>query len=249
MDILITVCGRGGSTGMKDKNIRSFLGNPLLYYTVAAACLFRERNPAYCVDISVSSDSDILLDLVRRFDLTCIERPEELAENETPKLLAIRYSLAYMEENLKKKYDYVMDLDITSPLRRTEDMESALKTLEENAEMDVVFSAVPARRNPYFNMVERRDGKMRRIIDDGFSGRQQAPAVYDMNASIYCYRRDSLINKLETSPLDGAFDIVLMKDTAVLDIDDENDFKLMGILAQYFMTTEFKELYEYTRTM
>lgn len=249
MNILITICGRGGSTGVKDKNIRSFLGKPLSYYTVAAALLFREKNTAYGVDISVSSDSDVLLNQVRQFDLVCIERPGELAGNETPKLFAIRHSLAYMENKLSKKYEYVMDLDITSPLRRIEDMENALKTLEENVGADVVFSAVPARRNPYFNMVERRDGKMKKIIEGGFIARQQAPAVYDMNASIYCYRRDGIVNRLKESPLDGVFDIVLMRDTEVLDIDDEHDFTLMEILAQYFFTAEFKELYAYTRTM
>ena len=249
MNILITICGRGGSTGVADKNIRRFMGKPLAYYTVAAALLFRERHSAYCVDISVSSDSDRVLDRVRHFDLVCIERPDTLAENETPKLFAIRHSLAYMEETHNRKYDFVMDLDITSPLRRIEDMENALKTLEEHAEMDVVFSAVPSRRNPYFNMVERRDGKMQKIIDGGFSARQQAPAVYDMNASIYCYRRDSIVNRLNASPLDGAFDIVLMRDTGVLDIDDEDDFRLMEILAPYFFAGECKELYAYTRAM
>lgn len=234
---------------MKGKNTRSFLGIPLVYYTVAAARLFRDRNPAYGVDISVSSDSEALLDLVRRFDLVCIERPGELSEDDTPKLFAIRHSLAYMEERLGKKYEYTIDLDITSPLRRIEDMENALKTLEEHGEMDVVFSAVPARRNPYFNMVERRDGKMQKVIDGGFSARQQAPPVYDMNASIYCYRRDSIVNRLERSPLDGVFDIVLMRDTGVLDIDDEDDFTLMEVLAQYFITAEFKELYAYSRGM
>jgi CMP-N,N'-diacetyllegionaminic acid synthase len=249
MNMLITICGRGGSKGMRDKNIRPFGGIPLVHYSVAAALLYRERNSAYCIDISVSSDSNRLLDQVRRFDLVCINRPGELAENETPKLLAIRHSLAYMEEKLGKKYDFVMDLDITSPLRRIEDMENALKTLEEHDSADVVFSAVPARRNPYFNMVERRDGEMKKIINGGFSARQQAPTVYDMNASIYCYRRDGIANRLKESPLDGVFDIVLMQDTGVLDIDDEDDFMLMEILAHHFFTTGFNELYAYTRTM
>lgn len=248
MNILITICGRGGSAGMKDKNIRDLMGHPLVYYTVAAARHFRDRNPD-CINIGVSSDSSRLLDLVRRFDLICIERPDRLAQDETPKLFAIKHSLAYMEEMLNKQYDCVMDLDITSPFRRVEDMENALKALKAHAELDVVFSAVPARRNPYFNMVERRDGEMRIVIDGGFSARQQAPEVYDMNASIYCYRRDSIVHKLEASPLDGAFDIVLMKDTGVLDIDDEDDFALMEILAPHFFAAEFKELYAYTRAM
>ncbi|WMJ83318.1 acylneuraminate cytidylyltransferase family protein [Oscillospiraceae bacterium LTW-04] len=249
MNILITICGRGGSTWVKNKNIRSFLAKPLLYYTIAAARLFKERRPTDCVDIVVSSDSDVILALVRRFNLNCIQRPAELAGDTTPKLAAIRHALLEMEKKPGKIYDYVIDLDITSPLRKIDDMEKALKQLEVQTDMDVVFSAVPARRNPYFNMVERKDGKMQKIIDGGFTARQQAPPVYDMNASIYCYRRDSIISKLNQSPLDGEFDIVLVNDTAVLDIDSEDDFELMEILAKHFMADGFKEIDAYVRTM
>ncbi|HWP50915.1 MAG TPA: acylneuraminate cytidylyltransferase family protein [Clostridia bacterium] len=249
MNILITICGRGGSTWIKNKNIRSFLGKPLLYYTVAAARLFKERRPADCVDIGVSSDSDVILALIRRFGLTCIQRPAELAGDTTPKLLAIRHALLEMEKKRGGTYDYVIDLDITSPLRQIDTIDQALKLLEAQAETDVVFSVVPARRNPYFNMVERKDGKMQKVIDGGFTARQQAPEVFDMNASIYCYRRSSIIHKLDVSPLDGVFDIITVKDTAVLDIDSEDDFDLMEILAKHLITEEFKEIYVSTQVM
>ncbi len=246
MNILITICGRAGSKGVKNKNMRIFCGKHLINYSVAAAYLFKQNNSDYDVDISVNSDSDEMLNMVKQFDLTCIKRPQELAQDNSPKVPVIRYSLEYMEETLNKKYDHVIDLDITSPLRKETDIENALNKILENVDADVVFSVVPARRNPYFNMVERKDGKIQKIIDGGFVARQQAPAVFDMNASIYCYRRNSLLNKLKQSPLDGVFDIFLMKDTAVLDIDSEEDFILMGILAKYFFNGEFKELYDYT---
>lgn len=246
MNILITICGRSGSKGVKNKNIRVFMGNSILKYTIAAAYLFKEKNGAYSVDICVNSDSEQLLSLVSQYDLTCIKRPEELAQDTSPKLPVIRYSLTYMEEVLRKQYDYIIDLDITSPLRKVADIESALNKIIKNIDNDVVFSVVPSRRNPYFNMVENRNGKIQKIINSNFVTRQQAPKVYDMNASIYCYRRNSLLNILDQSPLDGIFDMVLMKDTAVLDIDSEEDFELMEILAGYFFKGEFKELFEYT---
>ncbi len=249
MNILITICGRGGSTWIKNKNIRSFLGKPLLYYTVAAANLFKEAHRADSVDLCVSSDSDVILALVRRFDVTCIQRPEELAGEAVPKLPAIRHALLEMQKKRGELYDYVIDLDITSPLRRIEDIEKALERLKSEPELDVVFSVAPARRNPYFNMVEHRNGRMQKVLDGGFTARQQAPAVFDMNAAIYCYKRSSLISTLENSPLDGAFDVVVVRDTAVLDIDSEEDLELMEILAQHFKTEYFKEIYTYTKAM
>jgi CMP-N,N'-diacetyllegionaminic acid synthase len=249
MNILITICGRAGSKGVKNKNFRDFLGIPLINYTLAAANLFKKRNPNYNIDISINTDSqDLLTMFSENRDVVCIKRPQELATDNSPKVPVIRYSLNYSEEKFNKTYDYVIDLDITSPLRKLEDIENALNKIIANSETDVVFSAVHSRRNPYFNMVEKRDGKIQKIIASNFVARQEAPQVYDMNASIYCYRRNSLLNVLKNTPLDGNYDITIMKDTAVLDIDSEEDHALMQILAQHFFESEFAELYEYAKS-
>lgn len=248
VNILITICGRAGSKGVKNKNIREFLGFPLLNYTIAAAKLFVERNSCYNIDICVNSDSKELLDIAGKSGgLVCIQRPIELAQDNSPKVPVISYSLKYMEEELGKTYDYVIDLDITSPLRKAEDIENALHKILDRPEADVVFSVVNSRRNPYFNMVEEKDGKVRKVIKSDYVARQQAPKVYDMNASIYCYRRESLLKVLKNSPLDGNYDIILMKDTAVVDIDSEEDFELLEILSEYFFRNEFSELYRYMK--
>ena len=250
MNILITICGRAGSKGVKNKNIRSFMGSPLINYTIASARLFKEKHHNKNVDICINSDSEELLQMfIGDRDVVCIKRPMELAEDNSPKVPVIRYSLEYMEEKFIKKYDYIIDLDITSPLRKAEDIENILNKAMDNLEADVVFSVVKSRRNPYFNMVESRNGKVKKIINSDYVTRQQAPQTYDMNASIYCYRRDSMLKVLKNSPLDGLYDIVLMKDTAVIDIDSEEDFELMEILAEYFFKNEFKELYNYTCAM
>ncbi|MCY1712896.1 cytidylyltransferase domain-containing protein [Caproiciproducens galactitolivorans] len=248
MKLLITICGRAGSKGVRNKNIKLFLGKPLLCYTIAAARLFREKSRAD-VDICVNSDSGQILNLAEEYDLACIKRPEELAQDDSPKVPVIRYSLQYMEEKLGKKYDFIMDLDITSPFRTVTDIENTIHKLTDQPEADVVFSVVPARRNPYFNMVEYKDGKFQKVLGGEYTARQQAPAVFDMNASIYGYRRNSLLNRLKNSPLDGVFDVIFMKDTAVLDIDSEEDFRLLEVLAHYFFKGEFKELYDYTCKM
>lgn len=245
MNILITICGRAGSKGVKNKNIRNFLGRPLVDFTIGAANFFKEKNYNYNIDICINSDSIELLKTAESNNIIGIKRPEELAKDNSAKIPVIRHSLYYMEEKLEKKYDFVIDLDITSPLRKVEDIENALNKSIQNQEVDVVFSVVNSRRNPYFNMVEVIDGQVRKVKEGNFVARQQAPEVYDMNASIYCFIRDSLIEKLQDSVFDGICDIVLMKDTAVLDIDSEEDFELMSILGEYFLREEYKEIKNY----
>ena len=236
MNILITICGRAGSKGVKNKNIRDFLGTPLINHTIASSLLFRERNPEYSVDICVNSDSDELLEIATKNEtVTAIKRPTELAQDDSPKIPVMQYSLKYMENLMGIKYNYVIDLDITSPLRKVEDIKNALLKCKAEAETDVVFSVVPARRNPYFNMIEIADGKVKKVKESHFVARQQAPEVYDMNASIYCFKRESLYNIFKTSPFDGTASFVLMKDTGILDIDSEEDFELMELIAPYFM--------------
>ena len=242
MNILVVICGRAGSKGVQNKNIRNFLGKPLIFYTIAAASIFKNENEEELIDICVNSDSEELLKIAGYYEVTCIKRPAELAQDESPKLLSVRQSLAYMEEKNNRRYDYIIDLDITSPLRTSGNILNCLKKLECDERRDVVFSAVPSRRNPYFNMVEKRGEKMSKVMDGSYQARQQAPRVYDMNASIYCYRRSSLMNRLKKSPLDGDFDIILMRDTAVLDIDSEEDFKMMEYLADGYFQNEFQEV-------
>ena len=82
-----------------------------------------------------------------------------------------------MEKNKNKKYDYVIDLDITSPLRKVSDIENIFNK-EIETQSDVVFSVVLSRRNPYFNMVEKtKDNKIVFSKPSSFVRRQDAPEV------------------------------------------------------------------------
>ena len=78
---------------------------------------------------------------------------------------------------------------------------------------------------------------MERIIKGKFLTRQDAPECFDMNASIYAYRRIPLLNNSQNNIYDGRAVSWVMKDTAVLDIDSEEDFELLQILAEYFYRT------------
>ncbi|MBK5240796.1 acylneuraminate cytidylyltransferase family protein [Clostridium sp.] len=248
MKILFTVCGRSGSKGLKNKNLKYFLGDPLVYYTLSCIDLFIKKTKCeFHSDIAVNTDNDDLLILVSKTNLNIVEvrRDESLGKDDTPKVSVIRNSLEVMEEQKKYKYDLIVDLDITSPLRTLRDLENIVNKKIENEESDVVFSVVDSRRNPYFNMVKKDgNGIITKVIKSNFVARQQAPEVYDMNASMYVYSREFLMKRDVISVFDGKIDIVKMKDTAVLDIDSENDFEFMEIVANYIyrVNDEFKEI-------
>ncbi|AEV70607.1 cytidylyltransferase domain-containing protein [Acetivibrio clariflavus] len=238
MKILFTICGRKGSKGVKSKNIKTFLGFPLAFYTASFIDLFIKRNNWVDSDIVLNTDSENLIDLFKNklnMPIEIIERDPELAKDYVPKISVIKNCYDVMVERKKVSYDIVIDLDITSPLRRLRDLQSLIeKKLNSNA--DVVFSVTSARRNPYFNMVKKGENGYERVIESSFNARQEAPNVFDINGSMYAYSPDFL--KSGKGLFDGICDIIEMRDTAVLDIDHENDFELMEVIAKYLYSSD-----------
>ena len=238
--LLITICGRAGSKGFKNKNLKTFCGQPLVYYSLAAAGLFCKSRPDVQVDICLNTDSEALAQLVaqRYPEVAYLPRCEDLGGDRVPKMAVIQDSLSRMEQAAGQRYDFVMDLDITSPLRTAEDIQNAFEMAEARQDLELVYSATESRRNPYFNMVRRVGDHIAKGIENApgegtFTARQMAPVFYDVNASIYVYRRDFLAANTTGIIWDAKTDVSLMMDTGILDIDSEEDFRLMEVIGAH----------------
>jgi CMP-N,N'-diacetyllegionaminic acid synthase len=233
MNLLFTICGRAGSKGIPKKNIRSFLGYPLPFYTASVIDLYCSSHLEHHADLVLNTDSTDLIELFENhLDMlfSVINRDPAIALDSTPKIAVIANCLEVMTKRTGLIYDMVIDLDITAPLRTLQDLENLIRKKAESA-ADVVFSVVDARRNPYFNMVKRIDDGVERVIGSNFNSRQEAPDIYDMNASLYAYTPSYLTSG--KGIFDGKCDITLMFDTAVLDLDHPQDFELMEVIAAY----------------
>lgn len=249
MNILFTLCGRAGSKGVKGKNARDFLDVPLVWYSMANIALYIEKYAGNDdIKIVLNTDSEPLKNLVCRVKdvpVTIIHREENLAGDRVPKVAVILDSLNKSEEAFARKFDMVVDLDITSPLRTVQDVKNAIDRKKQRDDVDVVYSVAPSRRNPYFNMVKKENGFFCKAIPSNFTTRQEAPVFYDMNASIYAYSPDSLRNKEHATFFNSGCDAVVMKDTGILDIDSEEDYELMQVIAKYLFENNesFKEVF------
>ena len=237
MEILFTICARAGSKGVKNKNIIEFCGKPLVYHTLEAYKKFIEKYGLERgnITLAVNTDSRELVEQISQHGevFTFIKRKQGLEGDRVSKIDVIKDTVVEMEKLEKKKYDIIIDLDLTSPLRTEDDIKGVLDELFANSWADVSFSVVESRRSPYFNMVEKKeDGSYGLIIESKFIARQQAPKCYDMNASIYVYRREFLIGKSPVTPLSGKAVIYEMRDTGVLDIDSEEDYRLLEKIAR-----------------
>lgn len=250
MNILFTLCGRAGSKGVKGKNSREFCGYPLVWYSMAAIALYKEQyGGADNIDVVLNTDSEPLIDLVqqaRELPLGILRRDASLAGDKAPKVSVILDCLRRAEQQYGKQYDVVVDLDITSPLRMVEDIRYAVERKIQRPEVDVVYSVTHARRNPYFNMVKEENGFFCKAIPSNFTTRQEAPTFYDMNASIYAYSPRALREKDHPTFFNSNCDAVVMFDTGILDIDSEEDYDLMQVIAEFLWKDkeEYKEIYQ-----
>ena len=234
MKILVTICARGASKGIPGKNLKYLSGKPLIQYTIELTNKLKlELN--WDIKVSLSTDDLEIKKVVNRLGLeTAYIRPEFLATDTAGKIDTIRDLLFFEESLINTKYDFVLDLDVTSPLRTIEDIENGFNSLISNSEAKTLFSVNNANRNPYFNMVERGIngfyGLIKKNPDGSSLTRQSAPQVFDLNASFYWYRR-SFFDEKNNSPITDK-SLVYVMNHICFDLDHNFDFLFMEYLIE-----------------
>jgi len=221
MKILCTICARGGSAGLQNKNIKIIKGLPLIHHTINQAIKSKLFNK-----IVVSSDSNKILNISNKKKIDyLIKRSKKLSSSSTPKIPAIRDALIKAEKKFNMKFDYVMDLDVSSPLRNISDIKDSFKKIIK-FKKEILFSVCESRKNPYFNMVEEKNGSTTLVKKKGnFFTRQSSPRVFDMNASIYIWKRKTLLTQNSLFIKNNSF--FIMPYERSIDIDCLTDFKLV----------------------
>lgn len=231
MNILITICARGGSKGIPGKNIKMLNGKPLIGYTIDIAKRFQEKHGN--VEIALSTDSEEIMQVAEQCGLhSDYKRPASLGGDTVGKIDAIEDIVFYTENAKGVKYDYVLDMDVTSPLRTMQDLEEAFALMEADTNAINLFSVSEAGRSPYFNQVEQKEnGYFNKVKDAGtVLTRQSAPKVYDLNASFYIYRREFFDLGYKGAITDRSL-IYLMNHTC-FDLDHPIDFEIISFLLE-----------------
>jgi len=226
-NVICTVCARAGSRGVRNKNKAILAGKPLILYTLetAKACDFID-------DLIVSSDDEEIREIAEAAGVRApFPRPPHLSMDGTPKIEVIRHAVSWAEHHYKRSYDIVLDLSVVSPLRMADDIKASIDLLvHQNAEN--VFSVSPASRNPYYNMVELIDNKIRLVKESPIelSRRQDAPFVYDMNDSINAWWKHVLFEK--DSLFNDTTKIHVMPRHRGVDIDEQFDLFVAEIILE-----------------
>jgi CMP-N,N'-diacetyllegionaminic acid synthase len=223
MNTIITICARGGSQGLPGKNVRPLLGKPLIAWTIAQA-----HQCGLAKGVFVSTDDEEIAAVAKAHGATVpFLRPPNLATSSAPKLPVIQHLVGWVETH-QFEVDRIIDLDPTSPLRDVADIRACAALLDDTT--DVVITGYESDKNPYFNMVERKaSGFYERVCPPSseVAGRQLAPTVYAMNASIYVWHRRTLAPSLWANP---RIRLHPMPRERSIDIDDAIEFELVELL-------------------
>ncbi len=223
--VIATICARGGSKGLPGKNLRPLSGKPLIVHTIEHALACRGIEGVF-----VTTDDARIAEVAQRAGAQVpYLRPAELATDEAPKLPAIEHLIAHLERG-GAEIDAVVDLQPTSPLRKPEDIEAALQLLNDG---DLVVSVTEPSHNPYYTLAESdAQGWLHLSKPARFARRQDAPAVWGLNGSIYVWRRAALPKAIAEGFWSVRARPYAMPRRRSVDIDDLEDFELAQWLLQ-----------------
>jgi CMP-N-acetylneuraminic acid synthetase len=231
--LLITICARGGSKGIPRKNIRKLAGKELIAYSINHAEQFKsfcETKHGMHVFIEISTDDIEIKQVAESFGIqNNYLRPDFLANDTAGKLDVLKDITEYSEKSKSILYDYILDLDVSAPMRSMTDLEKGLNLFLGDDNSTNLFSVSSANKNPYYNMVEQNDDGYYRLCKTAgtFLSRQKAPEVYEMNASFYFYHR-KFFNTSEFKIFERALIYNMTHES--FDLDNIIDFEFLDFL-------------------
>lgn len=210
------IFARGGSKGLRNKNIKILCGKPLIAHSILSA-----KESTLIDDVYVSTEDEIISQIALKFGAKVIKRPKDLAQDDSPEFFAWKHAVNYLiREN--KTFDVFISLPATSPLRKKDDIEKCLKLFNDN--IDVVVTIAESSRNPFFNMVklDKKNSLKKVISNKNYFRRQDAPIVYDLTTVAYVTR--PIFIKNNNNIFQGSLKGVVIPKERAIDIDDELDF-------------------------
>jgi N-acylneuraminate cytidylyltransferase len=222
INIIAIIPARGGSKGIPKKNIIDFCGRPLISWTIEEA-----QRCKYIKDIYVSSDDNEILKIAKEEGAKIIKRPIKLATDTSSAEEALQHAIVYIERVEKKDIELVVFLQVTSPLRTSQDIDKSIEMFL-SKEVDSLFSATEMQD---FCIWQK---KARRLVSLTYDyknrgRRQDRPPLYLENGSIYIFKPNIL--KEYNNRLGGKIAMYLMDYWKSYEIDKVPDLEV----CKYFM--------------
>ncbi len=216
------IFARGGSKGLKGKNIKKLCDKPLLAHSIDIAKSIDKISKVF-----VSTEDEDIQKVAIEYGAKVIIRPKELATDTSPEIDSWKHAINYLTD-LGDSFDRFISLPTTSPLRTKDDVERAMDSLAESS--DIVVTVSESHRNPFFNLMKfNGDGYLETFSKDKLvQRRQDAPKCYDLTTVAYVTRPEYILKN--SNMFDGNVSAVNVPFERAIDIDTEVDFYIAEAL-------------------
>ena len=161
-------------------------------------------------------------------------RPSELARDDTPMWPVLQHALRETERQSGSQFGCLLLLDPTSPGRMPEDIVEALQILGSDPQAVGVVAVSEPPFNPRWACVEEVGGYMKQLVPQThtYVRRQDVPRAYRVNALLYLWRRDHLINQGAPRFYEVPHRVLVVPDQRAIHIDEPRDFALAELLVR-----------------
>jgi CMP-N,N'-diacetyllegionaminic acid synthase len=217
---LAIIPARGGSKRLPRKNVLELNAKPLIAYSIEGGL-----DSIYIDKVVVTSDDDEILTISKKYGAVTINRPDELASDTATTFDAIKHTVEHYE-----KYDYIVLLQATSPLRNEKDIDEAIELLE-SKNADAVVSVCEMDHSPLWSNTLDKSLSMKGFLKDEIlnTRSQDLEKYYRLNGAIYICKTEKLLEEKSFFLKDNIFSYVMDRVSSI-DIDEEIDFILAGHL-------------------
>ena len=226
-NIYALICARGGSKGIKNKNLLLINNKSLIARSVLIA-----KKCKYIKKVFVSTDSKkIAQEATRHGAEVPFLRPKNLSKDNTPEIQVWKHAINYLEKVKNLKIDFIVNIPTTAPLRTLNDINYCIKKAIKN-NFDMIFTVTEAYRNPFFNLVKIKKNRVITVFQNSKTifRRQDAPKFYDLNTICYVIKVKFIKNS--KTIFSGRSGIVQIPKERSIDIDDKIDYKIAKLLSK-----------------
>jgi len=219
---LVIIPARAGSKRLPNKNIKMLLGKPLLAYTIDAV-----KNSQHVNRFIVSTENQEIATISTTYGAEVLIRPRELAQDESSTEDVVFNVLDQLQQKEQYTPDVIILLQPTSPLRTTEDINSAL-TMFLTSSGDSLISVTEFDHTPYWAFRIEKGFLKSEFTQDKLKRSQESPKLYRPNGSIFIIRTQTFL-KNRSFYTNHSIPYIMPRERSI-DIDDEFDFSMAEIL-------------------
>ena len=221
---LAIIPARGGSKRLPRKNLLDLAGQPLVAWSIEAGL-----NSKYIDNVVVSSDDVEILAISKRYNAETIVRPAELASDTATTFDAIQHTI----DNVKR-YDYIVLLQATTPLRDEKQIDEAIELLE-SKNADAIVSVCEMDHSPLWSNTLNENLSMQGFLKEEILHKrsQDLEKYFRLNGAIYICKTEKLLEEKSFFLKENIYAYKMSRESSI-DIDEEIDFRM----AEFYLTKQ-----------